>query len=163
MREVAGAPSGVSAVDRAAAAASTLKVVAALNEIADLLQERAGADAGDRGGSASTLKALSALLTLSRAEEKGFDPASLGLSRDAAADVAALFARWDANDDMVLQPGELSALIRGEGFNLTAAEEAEAVRLLDRNGDGLVSFPEFAEWYVNKVKPPAAAAGAGDE
>lgn len=152
VREVAGAPSGVGAVDQAAAAASTLKVVAALNEIADLLKSEVAA-AGSAETAASTLKSLSALLTLSRAEERGFDPASLGLTRDAAADLAAVFAKYDANDDMVLQPDEVATLIRAEGYSLTADEEREAVRLLDANGDGLISFPEFAAWYTKKVTP----------
>ena len=77
-----------------------------------------------------------------------------------AAELAAAFARFDANDDMVLQPEELEALGRSEGFDLTPAEVSEAARLLDRNGDGLVSFPEFADWYVNKVKPPPPAAAS---
>lgn len=58
---------------------------------------------------------------------------------------------------MVLQPSELDALCRAEGFELSSAEVAEAAKLLDANGDGLVSFPEFADWYVNKVKPPPPA------
>ena len=173
VREVAGRPSGASAIDKAAAAVTTLRVVAALNEIAELLKQEVAGGAGRAGGSApagsspsspsssssvSTLKTLSAILTLQRAEEKGFDPAQLGLSRADAAELAAAFARFDANDDMVLQPEELEALCRSEGFELSSAEVAEAARLLDKNGDGLVSFPEFADWYVNKVKPPPAAA-----
>jgi hypothetical protein len=158
VREVAGAPSGVSAIDRAAAAASTLKVVAALNEIADLLKSKAAAASSTAtdsdGGAASTLKSLSALLTLARAEEKGFSPDALGLDRDAAADLASVFARYDANDDMVLQPSELGELIRGEGYDLTAEEEREALRLLDTAGDGVISFPEFADWFVKKVQSP---------
>lgn len=173
VREVAGRPSGATAIDKAAAAVNTLRVVAALNEIAELLkQEVKAGGAGGAGGpassessassssSVSTLKTLSAILTLQRAEEKGFDPAQLGLSRAEAAELAAAFARFDANDDMVLQPEELEALCRSEGFELSAAEVAEAARLLDRNGDGIVSFPEFADWYVNKVKPPPPAAAS---
>jgi len=159
VRDVAGRPSGSSAIDKAAAAVNTLRVVAALNEIAELLKKEV-AEGGGSGrasssssssSSVSTLKALSAILTLQRAEEKGFDPASLGLSRNEAAELAAAFARFDANDDMVLQPSELENLIRAEGFDLSREEVAEAARLLDKNGDGLVSFPEFADWYVNKL------------
>ena len=176
VREVAGRPSGASALDKAAAAVNTLRVVAALNEIAELLKQEVAASGNKGGGSSegsssssssssasssvSTLKTLSAILTLQRAEEKGFDPAQLGLSRADAAELAAAFARFDANDDMVLQPEELEALCRSEGFDLTPAEVSEAARLLDRNGDGLVSFPEFADWYVNKVKPPPPAAAS---
>lgn len=163
VRDVAGRPSGSSAIDKAAAAVNTLRVVAALNEIAELLKkevlaEEAGgksasssSEKSSSSSSVSTLKALSAILTLQRAEEKGFDPASLGLSRSEAAELAAAFARFDANDDMVLQPSELENLIRSEGYDLSREEVAEAARLLDKNGDGLVSFPEFADWYVNKL------------
>jgi hypothetical protein len=155
VRELAGAPSGVAALDRAASAVSTLKVVAALNEIADLLKAQVSAGGGD---APSTLQNLSALLTLSRAEERGFDAGALGLTRGDAAALAAAFAKYDANDDMVLQPTELSAMIKGEGYELTPAEEAAALALLDKNGDGLVGFPEFADWYVNKVRAPSAEA-----
>ena len=153
--ELAGAPSGVAALDRAASAVSTLKVVAALNEIADLLKAQVSAGGGD---APSTLQNLSALLTLSRAEERGFDAGALGLTGGDAAALAAAFAKYDANDDMVLQPTELSAMIKGEGYELTPAEEAAASALLDKNGDGLVGFPEFADWYVNKVRAPSAEA-----
>ena len=168
VREVAGRPSGASAIDKASAAVNTLRVVAALNEIAELLKQEVASGRGSSSSSStssasssapssvSTLKTLSAILTLQKAEEKGFDPASLGLSRDEAAELAAAFARFDANDDMVLQPSELEALCSSEGFELSQGEVAEAARLLDKNGDGLVSFPEFADWYVNKIKPPAA-------
>ena len=157
VRDVAGRPSGSSALDKAAAAVNTLRVVAALNEIAELLKKEVAEGGGGAPSSSSpspsvsTLKALSAILTLQRAEEKGFDPASLGLSRNEAAELAAAFARFDANDDMVLQPSELENLIRTEGYDLSREEVAEAARLLDKNGDGLVSFPEFADWYVNKL------------
>lgn len=177
VREVAGRPSGASALDKAAAAVNTLRVVAALNEIAELLKREVasgGSESSSPSSSSSppssspsssssssptvsTLKTLSAILTLQRAEEKGFDPASLGLSRAEAAELATAFARFDANDDMVLQPSELEELCRSEGFELSSAEVAEAARLLDKNGDGLVSFPEFADWYVNKIKPPTVA------
>ena len=170
VREVAGRPSGASAIDKAAAAVNTLRVVAALNEIAELLKQEVASTGAPGSSSAtpapsssssvSTLKNLSAVLTLQKAEEKGFDPAALGLSRAEAAELAAAFARFDANDDMVLQPSELEALCRSEGFELSQAEVAEAARLLDKNGDGLVSFPEFADWYVNKVKPPPPAAAS---
>ena len=117
IQDVAGAEggaTGVGALDRAASAARLAKVVAALNEIADLLkaQQAAGGNGADsgNGGAAGTLKALSAMLTLARAEERGFDAAAYGLSREAAADLAAIFASYDRNDDFVLNPEELRGL-----------------------------------------------------
>lgn len=40
---------------------------------------------------------------------------------------------------------------REEGYDLDESEAKEAVKLLDRNGDGLISFEEFVEWSQNKV------------
>lgn len=164
VREVAGAEggTGVSVVDSAAAAANSLKLITALNEIADLLGRKDGgggggassASSGSQPSAADTLKSLSALLTLARAEEKGFDPAALGLTRAQAGDLAAAFARADANDDMVLQPEELAALCAAEGYNLSDEEVRAAARLLDADGDGAIQFPDFAAWRVKKLPVP---------
>lgn len=59
----------------------------------------------------STLKNLSAMLTLSKAEQKGFKPEDFGLSADDAGSIASVFSRFDANDDMVLQEDEVKRLL----------------------------------------------------
>ena len=40
---------------------------------------------------------------------------------------------------------------REEGFDFSDEEEKKAVQLLDTSGDGLISFEEFVQWWVNKV------------
>lgn len=47
---------------------------------------------------------------------------------------------------------------RQEGFDFSEEEERKAVQILDTNGDGLISFPEFVEWWCNKVRPLSAHA-----
>ena len=40
---------------------------------------------------------------------------------------------------------------RKEGYNLTEPEVTEAIKLLDKNGDKLIQFSEFVEWWQDKV------------
>ena len=167
VREVAGGGeggTGLAVLDSAAAAASSLKLITALNEIADLLARKgpgaapaASSTVADPPSAADTLKSLSALLTLARAEERGFEPASLGISRDEAADLAAAFARWDVNDDGMLQPEELAALCAAEGYALSGDELSAATKLLDADGDGAIKFPDFAAWRVKRLAVPKAS------
>ena len=52
------------------------------------------AEAGSASqGRQSSLKNLSAFLTLSKAQDRGFDAAKFGLSSDEAADIATVFSR----------------------------------------------------------------------
>lgn len=67
--------------------------------------------AGQAGASSDTLKNLSAFLLLQRAEQKGFDPEKYGLTHDKAADYAAVFAKYDVNDDFSLEPNEMCQLL----------------------------------------------------
>eukprot|EP00884_Botryococcus_braunii_P007804 jgi/Botrbrau1/17024/Bobra.49_2s0080.1 len=152
IRELAGTPSGVSVLDKAQAAVNTFKVITALNDISDLLKRGIGND------TPSTLKNLSAMLTLSKAEKKGFKPEDYGLSANDAGSIAAVFSRFDANDDMVLQEEEVKRLFVEEGYNLDDAEVKAAIKILDKDGDGLINFPEFVDWWVNKIKPEATVA-----
>lgn len=71
----------------------------------------AQAKAGAAGASSDTLKNLSAFLLLQRAEQKGFDPEKYGLTEDKAADYAAVFAKYDVNDDFSLEPNEICQLL----------------------------------------------------
>jgi EF hand len=49
-----------------------------------------------------------------------------------------------------------------EGYKLDDAEVKAAIKILDKDGDGLINFPEFVDWWVNKVRrstlpsPPSA-------
>lgn len=59
----------------------------------------------------STVENLAAYLTLSRAEDKyGFSPGKYNLTEEEAMDIAVVFARYDENDDGVLQMSEFSNL-----------------------------------------------------
>jgi len=40
---------------------------------------------------------------------------------------------------------------RREGYNLSEAEVTEAIKLLDKNGDKLIQFSEFVDWWQNEV------------
>lgn len=60
---------------------------------------------------ASTLRNLSAYLTLSKARDAyGFKPEKYGLSDKDAAEIAAIFSKYDLNDDMRLEELELRRL-----------------------------------------------------
>ena len=55
----------------------------------------AQAEAGSASqGRQSSLKNLSAFLTLSKAQDRGFDASKFGLSSDEAADIATVFSRF---------------------------------------------------------------------
>ena len=44
-----------------------------------------------------------------------------------------------------------NACSRKEGYNLSEPEVTEAIKLLDKNGDKLIQFNEFVEWWQDKV------------
>ena len=54
-----------------------------------------------------------------------------------------LFSIADTNDDRVLQPHELTKMLQLCGFELSAIEIAEFVRVADVNGDGLITYNEL--------------------
>ena len=58
-----------------------------------------------------TLKNLTAFLTLSKAEEKGFKPSDYNLSDQEAGSIATVFSRYDTNDDMMLEQSEVNRLL----------------------------------------------------
>lgn len=45
----------------------------------------------------------------------------------------------------------LNPCSRREGYNFSDAEQDEAIKLLDKNGDKLIQFNEFVDWWVNEV------------
>ncbi|CAK0779977.1 hypothetical protein CVIRNUC_004904 [Coccomyxa viridis] len=157
VRQVAGQSSGINVVDKAQSAVNTVKIINALNEISDILKKRVQAETSQ----ADTLNNLTVYLTLQKAEQKGFKAEKYGLSGDQAAEYAVVFSKYDSNDDMVLEASEIGSLLSQEGFNFENREVKEAVKLLDKNGDGLISFEEFVEWAQTKLDPakePAKAA-----
>jgi len=135
-------------VTKAKTAISMVKVVRSLNTANNLLKQQGGASTG-------TLEKLSAYLTLSNAEKSyGFDPSKYGLTEAEALDIAARFARYDANDDGRLELAEMERLFQATGLSVSEDETRAALDLLDKRGSGFVEFDEFVDWYVETVDIP---------
>ena len=66
---------------------------------------------GAGGEEMDTLKSLTSFLTLSKAEDAGFDATKYGLSQDEAGSIATIFSRYDSNDDMILDQSEVNRLL----------------------------------------------------
>lgn len=155
---------GLAIVEKAKAAVSAVKVAQALDAIAGLLEQSLAGKAGAAGSGAEggkgaatrsidTLTNLSAYLTLHRAESQaGFDPAAVGMSEAEAADIALAFARFDLDDNGRLDAREFAAMLQSLGASVSDAEAAAAMEALDANGDGLVSFAEFAAWWSGRKR-----------
>jgi hypothetical protein len=146
IKQVAGPSSGLNVVEKTKAAVNTAKVIGALNKISAILKEKDGGDV-----SFNSLQNLSVYLTLQKAEEAGFKAEDYGITGEEAAKIAAVFAKYDENDDFVLSTYEMNQLFRKEGYNLSEAEVTEAIKLLDKNGDKLIQFSEFVDWWKNEV------------
>lgn len=58
-----------------------------------------------------SLKYLTTFLTLQKAQQKGFKPEKYNLSIDQAGQIATVFSRYDANDDMMLEQREVEDLL----------------------------------------------------
>lgn len=152
VRELAGPQqSGINVVNKVAQAVNTGKVLLALNSISSILRSQTGQDSE----STDSLKYLTSFLTLQKAEQKGFSREKYNLSSDEAGDIATVFSRYDTNDDMVLEQREVNDLFFQEGYDLDPPEVTRAIELLDKNNDGLISFDEFVDWWVNQVSEEA--------
>ncbi|GMH36730.1 hypothetical protein BSKO_04603 [Bryopsis sp. KO-2023] len=148
-------PGDLGVVSKARAAVDALKVVQALNTIADVLKETTTISGKD---SASTLGNLSAYLVLVRAKEDfGFDPKAFNLSDDEATQIALQFCQYDLNDDGVLETRELGNLCAALGQTLTDDEVKAAMEIVDTDKSGVIEFDEFVDWWVNKVNPEKVA------
>lgn len=58
-----------------------------------------------------SLRNLSVFLTLQKAEQAGFKASDYGLDDDATAVIAAVFSKYDENDDFVLSTYEVNQLL----------------------------------------------------
>jgi hypothetical protein len=154
----AGAASGLMLADRAANAVNAVKVTAALDAIAGLVQSgsskaSSSSSSGSAPNAASTLRDLSAFLVLQQAERnQGFVPETFGITEKQAMDWAFVFSDADKNSDGALSELELKEMCASLGVELSA-DEARAVRsTIDSNGDGQVTFSEFAQWFAERNK-----------
>ncbi|KAL4428206.1 hypothetical protein ABPG75_002295 [Micractinium tetrahymenae] len=144
VQELAGGSSGLSLVDQAKQAVNIVKVLQALDQIRDLLK-------GDRGEAETFFANLGVFLTLERAERLyGFEAARYGLDDAQAADIAAVFAQYDANDDGFISPSEFQQLCRENAANLSEAEVQAAFDLLDIDKSGALDFGEWVDWFLEK-------------
>ncbi|WIA41955.1 hypothetical protein OEZ86_009259 [Tetradesmus obliquus] len=157
------AADGLKIVEKAKAAVSAVKVAAALDAIAGLLEASlsgkpaaaAGAD-GSKGQalkSTDTLSNLSAYLTLYRAESQaGFDPSSVGMSEAEAANIALVFGQYDLDDNGRLDSNEFVKMLGTLGADVSTSEAEAAMEIMDANKDGFITFDEFATWWAARKK-----------
>ncbi|PSC75550.1 calcium sensor EFh [Micractinium conductrix] len=155
VQDLAGrGPTGLGTVDKAMEAVNTVKVVAALNKMADLLKEKQGGEAA----APDVLRDLAVYLTLEKAQRLyGFDAARYGITDAQAAAIATVFTAYDADDNGVLSLDEFQRLCAQYAPELSAAEIKAGLQLLDTNQDGQIQLGEFVDWWLKKVSPPAAA------
>jgi hypothetical protein len=98
VEDIAGAKSGLATLDKAVAAANSVKVFQALSKISSLLKESGG------GSGTDMLADLGAYLTLDRAQKNlGFDAKAFGLSAAQAAEVAVVFGKYDLSKSTYLR------------------------------------------------------------
>ncbi|KAI8467067.1 MAG: hypothetical protein J3K34DRAFT_431860 [Monoraphidium minutum] len=165
VQQLAGPSSGIGVVDSTKLAVNTLRLVGVLRGISDDLKTLSGSDKLER----STLKNLSAYLTLQTAKDKfGFDSSKYGLTEAQAVDIAAVFSEFDRNDDGRLELGELRRLCDLVGRTLSDDELREALRLLgggkEPGAAGYLYFTDFAEWYLGlRPSKPAVSAPVASE
>lgn len=57
------------------------------------------------------------------------------------------FRQFDQDNSGYIQAGEMEAVFKKLGRNLSRAEVEEVVRALDTSGDGKISFDEFARIF----------------
>lgn len=146
----AQAASGLDIVDKAKEAVNSVKVLSALNKMAEELKRAQG---GRGGGEATDMLAdLGAYLTLERAQRAyGFDAKEFGVSDTEAANIALLFSKYDANEDGVLSEDEFRKLCAQFAPELTTPEEVKAaLEVIDTNKDGSIQFTEFVKFWLKK-------------
>lgn len=99
--------------------------------------------------SVGTLGQLSAYFVLADAEKKGFKVSEVpGLTQEGAMKAAGVFAKYDANDDYKLEMNEFKKLCDDADFTLNDAEVKAAMGMVDKSGNGVVEFDEFATWWA---------------
>ena len=57
------------------------------------------------------------------------------------------FARYDKDQSGDIDAAELACMLEDLGVEVTEERLAEAFSILDSNGDGVITFEEFADWW----------------
>ena len=66
-----------------------------------------------------------------------------------------LFSRFDADDSREIDAAELQRLLASLGKEMSDAEVAETLTLLDTDGNGAVSYDEFMVWWAEGLSVAA--------
>lgn len=66
---------------------------------------------------------------------------------DGGVSIELAFAKYDANHNGDIDAKELGVMLADLGVDPTTERLAEAFHMLDVNGDGVISFEEFSEWW----------------
>ena len=114
---------------------------------------------------ADTLSNLSAFMIIDEAQEKfGFRASDYGMTPEEGARVAKWFARFDENANQRIEPRELMRLAKEMGQPLTEEGAATALKLLDKNGNGVIEV-RYCLPGALRCTPPfcsdASLSGAG--
>lgn len=142
--------SGLNIADKASEAANSVKVAQALKKIVELLQNED--QSGSSTKSIDMLSDLGAYLTLAKAESvQDFDASEFGLTEKEAGDIASIFARFDLNDDGVINKDEFKKLCAEYSPEIQSdAEISAALSIIDTNKDGTIDLKEFVRWWQGK-------------
>jgi hypothetical protein len=133
-------------------ATASMKVLTLLNQIRDALHEEAELISNSRG----TIHNLAAYFEYANAKEKfGFDPQSFSISDKEAMKIAALFSEYDSDGTGELDGDKLKSLLSSMGHDVTEMDCNIALRMLDKEEDGVVSLNDFVDWYVKGISVPA--------
>ncbi|KAL4522242.1 hypothetical protein Ndes2437B_g07978 [Nannochloris sp. 'desiccata'] len=156
IEDIAGGTTGLGVADKATQAVNSIKVLDALNKMADLLKDQAngnGIRSPPTDKSIDMLSDLGAFLTLQRAQSTyGFNATEFGITDEEAAAIAVIFGKFDLNDDGVLSEDEFRKLCNQFAPELNTAEEVKAaLAKIDTNKDGSIQFTEFVRFWTKQV------------
>jgi len=71
-----------------------------------------------------------------------------GAGEEGAVSIENAFARYDRDTSGTIDAHELSYILDDLGVEVTEERLHEAFSVLDRNGDGVISFEEFSDWWA---------------
>jgi len=135
----------LSGAERLKATRAAVELSNKLAGLAEDLKELSAEGGGAGEGAGGTLEALSALFLAGEVDRSRFSFSEKEIAR-----VAAVFSSFDQNRDGTLQAGEVQALAAKLGLSLNGSELAQAVAVLDSDGNGTVEFSEFLEFLEGK-------------